>query len=109
MDDDTELLEEVIVAKVSAKMEVKLQEMQEKLIALFQDFTRSFDRKEEIESKDPALKDAEVVNEDAVLEEERWTTVVKKNRLSGSFKEDSKELKRKSADFKNQIITQCNC
>ena len=38
MDDDTELLEEVIVAKVSAKMEVKLQEMQEKLIALFQDF-----------------------------------------------------------------------
>ena len=103
MDDDTELLEEVIVAKVTAKLEVKLQEMQEKMTALFQDFARSFVSKEEIEPKDPALKEEKVVNEAAVLEEELWTTVVNKNRLSGSFKEDSKQLKRKSADFRDQI------
>ena len=42
MDEDTEILEEVIVAKVSARMEIKLQEMQDKMIALFQEFTRSF-------------------------------------------------------------------
>lgn len=112
MDEETETLEELIVAKVSAKMEVRLQEMQEKMIALFQDFTRILDRKEmkeerlkeeELEFKDPALTNAEVIKEEVVLDEERWTTVVKKNRLSGSFKEDSKELKRQSADFKNQI------
>ena len=44
-----------------------------------------------------------MVKDDEVIEEESWKTVIKKNRLSGSFKEDSKELKRKSAEFRNQI------